>query len=67
MPLSFSDLVISKPPALQNESKAHQQLRQAYLHEREQLLACEIELNRSKVIVIDEQGRVIRLSLMLEH
>lgn len=67
MPLSFSDIVIPKPLASHHESKAHQQLRQAYLHEREQLLACEIELNRSKVIVIDEQGRVIRLSLMLEH
>ncbi|WP_072670701.1 MULTISPECIES: hypothetical protein [Vibrio] len=67
MLLSFSDIVIPKQSASHHESKAHQQLRQAYLHEREQLLACEIELNRSKVIVIDEQGRIIRLSLMLEH
>ncbi len=59
----------------QGESKAISQeacneqdkLRTAYVKERTNLEVVEIELNRSKIMVIDEQGRKRRVPILSEH
>lgn len=42
-------------------------LREAYVQERTYLEVVEIELNRSKIIMIDEQGRKKRVPILSEH
>jgi ABC-type phosphate transport system auxiliary subunit len=42
-------------------------LRDAYVKERTYLEVVEIELNRSKIIMIDEQGRKKRIAILSEH
>ncbi len=42
-------------------------LRTAYVKERTNLEVVEIELNRSKIMVIDEQGRKRRVPILSEH
>lgn len=42
-------------------------LRTAYVKERTNLEVVEIELNRSKIMVIDEQGRKRRIPILSEH
>ncbi|HEJ2457493.1 TPA: hypothetical protein SLZ51_001831 [Vibrio cholerae] len=42
-------------------------LREAYIKERQQLELTEIELNRARIIMIDENGKMIRLPLLTEH
>ncbi|GHX66701.1 hypothetical protein VCSRO11_2083 [Vibrio cholerae] len=37
------------------------------LKERQQLELTEIELNRARIIMIDENGKMIRLPLLTEH
>ncbi|EAQ55442.1 hypothetical protein AB4516_02955 [Vibrio sp. 10N.222.54.F12] len=50
------------------ESSAEQnKLRDAYVQERTNLEVVEIELNRSKIIMIDEQGRKKRVPILSEH
>ncbi|WKY60350.1 hypothetical protein Q5H80_16040 [Vibrio sp. SNU_ST1] len=50
------------------ESSAEQsKLREAYVQERTNLEVVEIELNRSKIIMIDEQGRKKRVPILSEH
>ncbi len=50
------------------ESSAEQnKLRDAYVQERTYLEVVEIELNRSKIIMIDEQGRKKRVPILSEH
>ncbi len=50
------------------ESSAEQnKLRDAYVQERTYLEIVEIELNRSKIIMIDEQGRKKRVPILSEH
>ncbi|ARP40001.1 hypothetical protein K08M4_33240 [Vibrio syngnathi] len=50
------------------ESSAEQnKLRDAYVQERTNLEVVEIELNRSKIMMIDEQGRKKRVPILSEH
>lgn len=42
-------------------------LGQAYLRERQKQELTDIELQRSKVVVMDEHGRILRMSLTSEH
>lgn len=42
-------------------------LKAAYIKEREQLEFIEVELNRSKVVIIDEGGQMTRVSIISEH
>ncbi|GAD78033.1 hypothetical protein [Vibrio azureus] len=42
-------------------------LKAAYIKEREQLELIEVELNRSKVVIIDESGQMTRVSILSEH
>ncbi|WP_428813829.1 hypothetical protein [Vibrio makurazakiensis] len=50
------------------EMPANQErIRNAYVKERKQLEIVEIELNRSKIVMIDEQGRKKRVPILSEH
>ncbi len=48
-------------------SAEQKKLRDAYVQERTYLEVVEIELNRSKIIMIDEQGRKKRVPILSEH
>ncbi|MEZ8879345.1 MULTISPECIES: hypothetical protein [Vibrio] len=61
--LETDDLVESVTESLAEQSK----LREAYVKERTYLEVVEIELNRSKIIMIDEQGRKKRVPILSEH
>lgn len=39
----------------------------AYIRERTQQEVTEVELNRSKIVMIDENGKVIKVSILNEH
>ncbi len=60
--------ILVPPPPLQTELDAVAiKLREAYIKERQQLELTEIELNRARIIMIDENGKMIRLPLLTEH
>ncbi|GFK32096.1 hypothetical protein [Vibrio cholerae] len=62
-----SESLVPTPP-LQTELDAVAiKLREAYIKERQQLELTEIELNRARIIMIDENGKMIRLPLLTEH
>ncbi|WP_188006308.1 hypothetical protein [Vibrio cholerae] len=62
-----SEILVPTPP-LQTELDAVAiKLREAYIKERQQLELTEIELNRARIIMIDENGKMIRLLLLTEH
>ncbi|EPU1004615.1 hypothetical protein ACVUMT_000729 [Vibrio cholerae] len=62
-----SEILVPTPP-LQTELDAVAiKLREAYIKERQQLELTEIELNRARIIMIDENGKLIRLPLLTEH
>ncbi|EJL6577758.1 hypothetical protein AADU56_001885 [Vibrio cholerae] len=62
-----SEILVPIPP-LQTELDAVAiKLREAYIKERQQLELTEIELNRARIIMIDENGKMIRLPLLTEH
>ncbi|MBW3695968.1 hypothetical protein EK599_09690 [Vibrio sp. T187] len=48
-------------------SPDQERIRSAYVKERKQLEVIEIELNRSKIIMIDEQGRKKKVPILSEH
>ncbi|EGR1309469.1 hypothetical protein [Vibrio cholerae] len=62
-----SEILVPTPP-LQTELDAVAiKLREAYIKERQQLELTEIELNHARIIMIDENGKMIRLPLLTEH
>lgn len=62
-----SEILVPTPP-LQTELDAVAiKLREAYIKERQQLELTEIELNRARIIMIDENGKMIRFPLLTEH
>ncbi|EPW0992229.1 hypothetical protein ACWC5Y_001827 [Vibrio cholerae] len=62
-----SEILVPTPP-LQTELDAVAiKPREAYIKERQQLELTEIELNRARIIMIDENGKMIRLPLLTEH
>ena len=62
-----SEILVPTQP-LQTELDAVAiKLREAYIKERQQLELTEIELNRARIIMIDENGKMIRLPLLTEH
>ncbi|BCK15823.1 hypothetical protein ACPF3V_002836 [Vibrio cholerae] len=62
-----SEILVLTPP-LQTELDAVAiKLREAYIKERQQLELTEIELNRARIVMIDENGKMIRLPLLTEH
>ncbi|WP_234496821.1 hypothetical protein [Vibrio maritimus] len=42
-------------------------LKGAYINERSKLEVVEVELNRSKVAMIDQDGKMIRVPFLSEH
>ncbi|GMQ48771.1 hypothetical protein [Vibrio sp. 10N] len=44
-----------------------QKLKGAYICERRKLEVVEVELNRSKVVMIDQAGKFIRVPFLSEH
>ena len=42
-------------------------LKAAYLMARTQLEVTEVELNRSKIMMIDESGKMTKVSILSEH
>lgn len=53
------DEVVERTPSIQ--------LKTAYLQEKRKLEVIEIELNRSKIVVMDQNGNRIRIPLIKEH
>ncbi|GEM76199.1 hypothetical protein [Vibrio sagamiensis] len=51
----------------QKEVSMVEKLKAAYITAREQLELTEVELNRSKVVVIDENGHMTKVTILLEH
>ncbi|EGR0633321.1 hypothetical protein BST50_20705 [Vibrio vulnificus] len=42
-------------------------LKSAYIDERVKLETIEVELNRSKIVVVDENGKLTKFTLIPEH
>ncbi|MGF1748285.1 MULTISPECIES: hypothetical protein [Vibrio] len=42
-------------------------LKQAYIDERVKLELTEVELNRSRVVIMDQHGHVIKVPFLVEH
>ncbi|HAS8545180.1 TPA: hypothetical protein I7775_09265 [Vibrio vulnificus] len=42
-------------------------LKSAYIDERVRLETIEVELNRSKIVVVDENGKLTKFTLISEH
>ncbi|EJE8556129.1 TPA: hypothetical protein ACGUVZ_001675 [Vibrio vulnificus] len=42
-------------------------LKSAYIDERVKLETIEVELNRSKIVVVDENGKLTKFTLISEH
>ncbi|HGE6105399.1 TPA: hypothetical protein ACGG8A_000641 [Vibrio cholerae] len=62
-----SEILVPTPPLQTELDVVAIKLREAYIKERQQLELTEIELNRARIIMIDENGKMIRLPLLTEH
>lgn len=62
-----SDIVVPNLKETDSFTEQQQKLRQAYLYERHHLALMDVELNRSKIVIIDEHGRFVHLAFVLEH
>lgn len=61
-----SDIILPKPEATSDETRS-QKLVKAYIFERTQQEITEVELNRAKIVIIDENGNLKRVPLLAEH
>ncbi|WP_165313831.1 hypothetical protein [Vibrio ziniensis] len=62
-----SEIVVSKLDAAPVEDHHNVKLRQAYLRERKVMEHVDIELNRSKIVIMDENGKILKFAMILEH
>ncbi len=62
-----SEIVVSKLNAAPVEDHNSAKLRQAYLRERKVMEHIDIELNRSKIVIMDENGKILKFAMVLEH
>ncbi|MBD0787160.1 hypothetical protein HUO09_12470 [Vibrio sp. Y2-5] len=62
-----SEIVVSKVDIAPVEEQYNVKLRQAYLRERKVMEHLDIELNRSKIVIMDENGNILRFAMTLEH
>jgi len=60
-----SDIVI--PKSSERNSDRAARLVKAYKRERSQQEVTEVELNRSKVVMIDENGNIKKVPILSEH
>ncbi|EJN6829402.1 hypothetical protein ATY35_12430 [Vibrio cidicii] len=51
----------------ENAKDVCQKLKYAYIDERVRLEIVEVELNRTKIVMVDEKGRMRKISLIPEH
>ncbi|EEX39675.1 hypothetical protein [Vibrio furnissii] len=65
--MQSSEIVVPQLDEQSAKPDLRPKLRQAYISERQRLELVEIELNRSKVVMIDENGRIVRFSPTSEH
>lgn len=66
MNMQPSEIVVSHLNTTQVEDH-NVKLRQAYLRERKVMEHIDIELNRSKIIIMDENGKILKFAMVLEH
>ncbi|EDL52923.1 hypothetical protein VSAK1_14992 [Vibrio mediterranei AK1] len=64
LPEFKSDIVINQEEPQVSPSK---KLKGAYINERSRLEVTEVELNRSKVVMVDQNGNFIRVPFLSEH
>jgi hypothetical protein len=50
-----------------NENKVINRLSDAYLAQRKQCERMELELNRSKILIVDSNGKIVHLNWLGEH
>ncbi|MGO1298877.1 MAG: hypothetical protein ACTMIA_16515 [Vibrio sp.] len=65
-----SDIIVghkSAPAPEENEHAATSRVGIAYINEREEQALTEIELNRAKIVLVDESGKIIQLPTKSEH
>ncbi len=63
---NIAEPVESQDPETKDESLA-EKLKAAYVDARTQLEITEVELNRSKIMVVDENGKMTKVSILSEH
>lgn len=62
-----SEIVMARTVASSSIVPAKRQLAQAYTCAREQQQLIDIELQRSKIMIVDSDGNLVQLKLQLEH
>ncbi|WP_117234133.1 hypothetical protein [Vibrio maerlii] len=50
-----------------NKGKHSGRLAEAYKQEKRQLEIVEIEMNRAKIVIVDQEGKPVQLPLIKEH
>lgn len=63
---TIAEPVESQDLEIKDESLA-EKLKAAYVDARTQLEITEVELNRSKIMVVDENGKMTKVSILSEH
>ncbi|GAK84021.1 hypothetical protein JCM19238_1584 [Vibrio ponticus] len=61
-----SSIIIPKPGQVQVPARSRK-LVKAYKFERTQQEITEVELNRAKIVMIDENGNMKRIPILAEH
>ncbi|MEF1187359.1 hypothetical protein [Vibrio sinaloensis] len=61
-----SDIIVTKEEKMVTPSSA-QKLIEAYRSERTRQEITEVELNRTKIVMIDEDGNMKKVPLLAEH
>ena len=62
-----SEIVVSKVDTAPVEDQHNVKLRKAYLRERKIMEHIDIELNQSKIVIMDENGNILKFTMTLEH
>ncbi|KII75928.1 hypothetical protein [Vibrio renipiscarius] len=61
-----SDIIVPKAEESSTDVRS-QKLVKAYLFERTQQEITEVELNRAKIVMLDQNGNMKRIPLLAEH
>ncbi len=59
--------IVIPPAKQQTDDSRYAKLRKAYQAERKMLEIIEVELNRSKIYMLDKNGNMKRVSIISEH
>ncbi|SMS00869.1 hypothetical protein VIM7927_02140 [Vibrio mangrovi] len=65
--MSLSEIIVPQISVVPTEDQRQDKLRKAYIASRKACSLTDIELNRSRVLVIDEHGRVVKCAFAVEH